>query len=190
MAKILMQEESPKWVKLMQYFEDHGGRSGKGCRVGVEELKKVVGAHDRTIHEYVKKMEEHGIIKIRRTTIDGSFGSPRGFNIYHLTCTTKQWETKVGPPIIEAVRLRSYKKRSALSRNRHAERKRKRLQEEAEQIGMVLPPARLGPRRGSGPIGPLPEKYRPPAPIKLPDEEVELLATAFDGLDLGDLAGW
>lgn len=184
-AKVL-REEGPKWVEIMEYLVKHGARTGPGCRRLQSVIAKDVGLGDRCAYEFLKSMESYGILKVRRTTIDGSFGSPRGPNIYHLTCTVEDWVTRLGPAAATDRRARLRARNAAQARNWQRERRRERLEAKLDALG---PPPTTPPVRSP--------RSRPPrvapaaaAPVSLVPgaEEIEALAAAYD--DDEALAGW
>lgn len=178
-------EEQPFWVTLMRFLEEHGSLSGKGCRIKQDELARQVGAPSRRVHDYLHQMEELQVISVRRTTVDGSFGSPRGANIYHSIITVKKWEEHYGPAVIANRRDRLNKHRTILNRNLVREQQRRRLMAKAEELGLSVAAA---------------EKVVTPRPARAATQVVEREPTFAPGelgelvarfaSDDGDLDGW
>lgn len=133
-----LREESPRWLALLEFLQAHGGTSGKGCRMRQDDIAAGVGMPVTACHDYLKQMEKHELLTVRRTTVDGSFGSPRGANIYRLRCTPEQWVSLVGPAVIADVRERITKRRTLLNRNMARERQRKNLERKAAELGLEV----------------------------------------------------
>src|SRR5882724_7119484 len=150
----------------MRHLEEHGARRSPGYRVRQEVLAEQVGIPPRRLREYLARMEEYGLLHVRRTTVDAAFGSPRGFNIYTLKASADDWEQRLGPAYINQRRERLHNRASALARNQQAEIRRK-----AE-----------GPARK--------ERTPRPSPVVLPRDELDELARAYDDESDEDLAGW
>lgn len=191
MAKKPLREESAKWLEILQWLDDHGARGPSGCRERQADIAAAVGLNPKNLGYYVKSMEQYGVLSVRRTTVDGSFSSPRGFNIYTLHCTPKRWRDELGPAIADERRARVDAHRTVLNRNNAREQARKRLQGKLDALGpspKALPaepkPARSAPRAGRIPPAPPPA----PEPTFSPDELPAIVERFRD--PSADLTGW
>lgn len=160
-------EARPEMVQIVAHLEAHGALRDPGYRVMQQVFADELGLNVRRLRVYLAALETHRLLVVRRTTVDGSFGSPRGPNIYRLKCSTAQYE-QLAPELVKLREEKVAKRRSAKARNRENEKRRS---------------------RGKSPIGPpvvsIPQK---PAPGVLEPAEVERLAARYDSDD--DLAGW
>lgn len=154
-------------LKIVHHLEQHGALRSPGYRVQQQAFADAIGIGVRRLRTYLAALEKHRLLTVVRTTIDGSFGSPRGFNIYRLKCTTAQYE-RLAPELVKLREEKVAKRRSAKAKNRENEKRR---------------------RRGKSPIGPpvVGIPLRPP-PGVLEPAEVERLAARYGSDD--DLAGW
>jgi hypothetical protein len=123
-APQLLQEESPRWLQIMAYLQDNGAAGATGLRMKGEDLGANIGIPWRTVKAYLRRMELLGVIQVVRTTIDGSFGSPRGPNIYYLRCSVEQWRDELGPKVADARRERTATRKAKQLEVRVADRKR------------------------------------------------------------------
>lgn len=167
MSSPVLREESPRWLSIMGYLQEHGGVTPEGLRIKIPDLAAALEMPDRTVKEYLLRMEALGVIKTVRTSVDGTFGSPRGPNIYHLNCSVEAWRDELGPQVAQSRRDRTARTMEAKRRVRAGERERKRA---GRMDGSVL-------RQVAVPTPPRPE-----------DATIELLAQEFLAED--DLAGW
>jgi hypothetical protein len=119
-------EASPRWRTLLWWFADHGALQSPGCRVRQDELAGEVGVPRRSLVRLVQRMEDVGVLQVRRTTIDGAFGSPRGPNYYRLLMGPEEWEgcaeAVVSRRVEETRRRRSSAQRLARARESVARR--------------------------------------------------------------------
>lgn len=163
----LLIEERPEMLTILRFLIDHGARGETGYRERQQTMADELGLDVRRMRGYLRALEKHRLLIVRRTTTDGGFGSPRGFNIYKLRCTVEQYE-QLAPQLVELRKDRVAKVRSAKARNRENERRRRSGQ------------TRVGP-----PVIPLPVEA---APGVLGDAEVAVLAAEYAGDE--DLDGW
>lgn len=186
---VVLHEESPMWTAIMRYLHDNGASSGKGCRVRQTDIADAVGLNRKNLWKYIKAMEQYQILTVRRTTVDGSFGSPRGFNIYTLHCTPERWTDELGPAVAQERRARYAAHRAVLNRNLAREQKRKRLKAKLEE---------LGPEPG-GPGGPVERPARATAvhaATRVVEAEPTFAAEELDAIveryddPAADLSGW
>lgn len=163
-----MREEAPQMVEIVRYLEEHGARREPGFQQRQTVMAEALGLDVRRLRSYLAVLEKHRLLVVRRTTVDGGFGSPRAFNYYKLRCSLEQY-LEVMPELVKLRQERVAKRRSAKARNRESERRRKR--------GL--------PRAPLPPVVALPEKAPPGA---LADAEIDVLAAGYGSDE--DLAGW
>lgn len=169
MGEVVFKEMSPRTLQILRFLDDHGARRSPGFQIHQDEFGEAIGINPRYLRSYTKLLEEHGVIHIRRTTTDGTFGKPRVPNIYTLLCSVEEYETTIGPALAEKRRERLSTKMRAIARNHHAENKRaRRLAKRAESVAAVQ--AKIGP------------------PID--EETLSTLSTAYDDVPDEELAGW
>lgn len=170
MSSPVLREESPRWVEIMAFLQDHGAADPGGLRIGIPPLVEALEIPNRTIKEYLGRMEALGIISVVRTTIDGTFNTGRGANIYHLRCSVEAWQQELGAQVAQARRDRTAKRMEAKRRVRAGDSARKRELERAGRMdGTAL-------RQSVG------------APPRPEEATIELLTQEF--LVEDDLAGW
>lgn len=186
-----LREESPKWLAIMQFLHDNGASKGAGCRVRQDDLAAVVGLNPKNVGKYITAMEQHSVVTVRRTTVDGSFHTPRGFNIYTLHCTPEHWRDKLGPAIAAERRAKVSARRAVINRNNARERKRKRLQVKLEELGPDPNAPAPKPARAARSTSPARVPAAPPPgpePTFAPEELSEIVRQ-FDEPGV-DLTGW
>lgn len=169
MGKRTIMEESPRYLAVIRYLDEHGARRPPGLRMRQEELAKAVGVPVRTMRTYLKSMETYGVIVVRRTTIDGAFGSARDFNFYSLRVTADRWEHELGPALAATRKEQLRNRQSAVARNVHREKQRTTAGK-SRQVAAPRPPA--------------------PGAVVLDDEEIAVLSAAYDDLPDEALRGW
>lgn len=191
MAKKLLREETPKWLEILQWLADNGALGPTGCRHRQADIAAAVGLNPKNLGYYVKAMEQYGVLSVRRTTVDGSFSSPRGFNIYTLHCTPARWRDELGPAIAAERRARVDAHRTVLNRNNAREQARKRLRDRLEALGPSPndPPAEVRTSRSAPRAGRIPPAPPPaPEPTFSPDELPTIVERFRD--PSADLTGW
>lgn len=159
-------EKRSEWVRILRLLEEHGACRPPGWRIRQTEFAAAVPCAPRTLHKYVEAMERYGYLTIRRTTVDGSFASPRGFNIYRLNITAEDWIDRLAEPVIAKREERERKRVAAQAKNRESEKKR-----------------RAAAAR--------PRKEQPISRVRSYDPEtVAVLAAAYDDDSDEELDGW
>jgi hypothetical protein len=149
-------EMSPRWLGLMRWLAANGALEPGGCRVPQDELVREVEIPRRSLVRLVQHMEEAGVLLVRRTTVDGAFGSPRGANIYRLLMNPREWDERA-QQVAELRLQRTYERRSAAQRAARA------------RVATPRPPSTRAPA-----IAP----YRPP------EAEIAALAATFSDDEL------
>lgn len=182
----LLREERPKWLEVMQFLADHGALAGPGCRISRDDFAAAVGLDPKNLSQYTKKMEQHGVLSIRRTTVDGSFASPRGFNIYTLHCSPARWRDSLGPVVIAERRRRVTEHQTVMNRATARELKRKRLVAKLDELGPDPKAPTPRPARASSPRAATPTAA--PEPSFAPEEAAEIYDRYAD--PSVDLSGW
>lgn len=164
-----LREERPEMAEIVAYLEHHGALRDPGFREQQPVIAAALGLDVRKLRSYLSALETHRLLVVRRTTVDGSFGSPRGPNIYRLKCTADQYR-QLAPELVKLREERIAKRRSAKARNRENEKRR---------------------RRGQSPVGaPVVAVPQKPAPGVLEPAERERLAARYDSDSDDELAGW
>lgn len=154
-------EESPTWLAILRYLADAGATGTTPVQILQDKLAEILELKVRRLRFYIKRMEEHGVITVKRSTVGGVFGTPRAPNEYFLHCTAEKWERELGPKVMRAKR---------------AQRERR-----AEHVGKVKQMEAARAAR---------EKYRPGPAVDEATIGV-LTAEVLDGIDSDeDLRGW
>jgi hypothetical protein len=140
----------------MRWLAANGAFEPYGVRIPQDELAREVDIPRRSLVRLIQNLETAGLLHVRRTTVDGAFGSPRGSNIYRIVLREAEWTAHVE---------HAAARRLIASRQRRSDAKR----------GVRTP---AGTRRRSPWRGSVLEPYVPP------QEEIAALAATFSDEDL------
>src|SRR5207244_2251817 len=86
-----------------------------GSRVLQDDLTREVQIPRRSLVRLIQHMEQAGVLLVRRTTVDGAFGAPRGPNNYRLLVSPSEWDERAQQVTEQRLQL-SRARRSAAQR--------------------------------------------------------------------------
>jgi DNA-binding Lrp family transcriptional regulator len=75
----------------MRWLASNGAFRPGGIRIPQDELAREVQIPRRSLVRLIQNLETAGVLHVRRTTVDGAFGSPRGSNIYRIVVGETDW---------------------------------------------------------------------------------------------------
>lgn len=160
-------EASERWTRLMEWFAANGGLEPHGVQIRADELAAQVGIPYRSLLTYTRRMERLRVLHIRRTTVDGAFGSPRAANIYRLLVSPDEWPERRR----EIIAARRQQIATAVAQGSQAGIQARRQQ--AARRSKAADPA-----------------ARPQTRIPIPDQVIEAEARRFVGIPDDELYGW